>query len=134
MLNSDWSSAVCSSDLIADFDGHRRGPRPRHLRDLPRPAVMPGEPARRDKTQRPQRRGDADLAIAGAEGGFAEQRHIAEAGVGRMVGDDGDAAQPPRPGGMGQPFGPPDPVGRAYWRERVCQYVEISVVAGLVKK
>src|SRR3546814_18081937 len=83
MLNSDWSSAVCSSDLIADFDGHRRGPRPRQLRDLPRPAVMPGEPARRDKTKRPHRRGDADLAIAGDEGGFAEQRHITEAGVGR---------------------------------------------------
>src|SRR3546814_15876657 len=118
MRISDWSSDVCSSDLGCDGGGvaqrlvpHRRHVRARRRRRLVlrRPPEGRDPPARREhlvlggrgRDPRPSRR------ARGRGGGGAERAHR-----GRGAGGAG-----------------PGQIGRASCRERVCQYVSISVVA-----
>src|SRR3546814_12030230 len=94
MRISDWSSDVCSSDLLAGVGRVQRRLHPRRVRQaqLPRKDHRQGTPGR----PHPAR----ELPQGGEGGGKDRLRQI----------------------------------GRASCRERVCQYVEISVVAGSFKK
>src|SRR3546814_19203161 len=105
MRISDWSSDVCSSDLLARcVEGG--GGRAEH--DHARVALGP-EPQVAQEARR--------LA-------HAQQQHAGGVGVERAgVADLAGAAQP---AGL--------EIGRASCRERVCQYVSISVGAGSLKK
>src|SRR3546814_4790160 len=102
MRISDWSSDVCSSDLPA---GTAR-PRTR--------AALASRSVRTPCGQR--RRGNAGLLPA-------RDRPQADGGARRAL--TGIPAWPKMPRD-GRRDGK---IGRASWRERVCQYVEISVVA-----
>src|SRR3546814_12550353 len=105
MRISDWSSDVCSSDLV-DVT-----PLANHV-ELHRLA----QPPRRDA----EFQGTRIVHLAAIDG----QHDIArlEAGaIGRAAAIDGLAQ-------------PAAEIGRASCRERVCQYVSISVAAGSLKK
>src|SRR3546814_6402255 len=94
MRISDWSSDVCSSDLLI---GGR-------IRSLDRPPD--------------------DLASG-------DRDELAQVGVGDRrwaCGRRGGGGLRRRSGGLG------GEIGRASCRERVCQYVEIPVVDGLIKQ
>src|SRR3546814_11082773 len=99
MRISDWSSDVCSSDLILEtisiaILAATRGRRP-----------MFGAAARKDKAMIDIRKFDS---LGHADHGWLDARHhFSFAGY---------------------------QTGRASCREGVCQYVEISVVAGSLKK
>src|SRR3546814_16344527 len=103
MRISDWSSDVCSSDLL----GRRGGEVEAGAGVLQRRFV--GE------ADQPH---PADLATHGGNGAVARNLHLA------VVGGHEDRA-------VGALNGK---IGRASCRERVCQYVEISVVAVSLKK
>src|SRR3546814_17399470 len=101
MRISDWSSDVCSSDLVAAVAGIRGGP-------------GAGRPDRRVLAER--------------------GRRPADGGRGRTV---GTPAANDRTHSRCRHRHPPPlgrQIGRAACRERVCQYVEISVVAVTLKK
>src|SRR3546814_17735487 len=108
MRISDWSSDVCASDLLAWFAylvGILRGFVHLLADDL-----------------------GGDLVEMGGEGTAQflklwPKRHLDEAG--RGTDNDGLTVHPRCA---------EDQIGRASCRERVCQYVEISVVAGSLKK
>src|SRR3546814_12919452 len=95
MRISDWSSDVCSSDLLCRL----RSP-------LPRWDSIPGEPA-----EQPNQRSIADLNTP-------------------------SLARPPQAFRSLSSFAPRSriQIGRASCRERVCQYVYISVVSVTLKK
>src|SRR3546814_16820693 len=96
MRISDWSSDVCSSDLIADHP---------HQRD-----VEPHIGAHADRADHQQGCDRIDAVI--------DEIAI----VGPL-----DAA-PAREAAVERIAEPGDEIGRASWRERGCQYVEMSVV------
>src|SRR3546814_14116196 len=110
---SDWSSDVCSSDL-------------------PRRQLAPGQCAapgcngelRSDEvaTRRNPRLDSAGIA-AGRPG------RVLHSAADRVVEGTGSAEN------QGRPIDPaPEEIGRATWRERVCQYGYISVVATPLNK
>src|SRR3546814_13189346 len=104
MRISDWSSDVCSSDLIAAL--HRKGVA--ELANAARRDIRFGVHRRNIGLPQPVRRG------VDRQPGVAEpQRRLA------LV--DGTSR-------------PCDEIGRASGRERVCQYVSISGVAVSIKK
>src|SRR3546814_19684589 len=98
MRISDWSSDVCSSDLVAVLENAFAKVRPRE-----------------NHAERIERRPGLDRAAA--DHAALRKRPRAAAG-GRARISNGDAGQ----------------IGRASCRERVCQYVSISVVAVSLKK
>src|SRR3546814_17739843 len=93
MRISDWSSDVCSSDLIA-------------LRLI-------------------ESRADAEPRLADIAAVTAQPQQHAASDLGAVI--EAQARAPP--GDVGQ-----RKIGRAACRERVCQYVVISLVAGCIKK
>src|SRR3546814_18615765 len=111
MRISDWSSDVCSSDLLAQVAAGKAAV---HLAD---------DVGRRDG-------GDARARAQPAAGGDRQlpQRFAAPGRPGRRPGPGRTRAA-----GRAHP-GRTRPNGRASGRERVCQYVESSVVASSVKK
>src|SRR3546814_16972809 len=111
MRISDWSSDVCSSDLI----GARRLLRWRELALIGFIGL--------DR----QRRGGAPLP------GVGGQHRIIEMDARRAVHQRMMDLLEGRDLPVGQPRYQRE-LGRASWRERVCQYVSISVVAVALKK
>src|SRR3546814_15830422 len=126
MRISDWSSDVCSSDLLAgggalDRDGYFVAPTV--VRDLPDTARLvreeqfgPAIPVLAYDTIEDviSRANDSEYVLGGTIWNNEAERgpHVAlqiQSGTGW---DNGSAP----------------------WRERVCEYVEISVVAGITKK
>src|SRR3546814_13221834 len=109
MRISDWSSDVCSSDLAGT--GSLRPPgRARPLPDPARPVRADGDAVR-------PRRPGAAVAGAGTRPALARPRGLAR-----------------RPARAAAALRRPRAIGRAPCRERVCQYVLISGVAGSLKK
>src|SRR3546814_17294974 len=109
MRISDWSSDVCSSDLFGTKRLTLDRGRPVGIDLHDHLAEHPSEPH--------QRHGHGDGALGRLCRGDI-------AGLRRLV----RRARPPRPAQNG-----PE-IGRASWRERVCQYVKISVEAVSLKK
>src|SRR3546814_13235489 len=105
MRISDWSSDVCSSDLMPGWRGGELPPQPEW-------SLCP----RRGLSGVGARRGGAGDRRDG-------DRHVAAGGGTRRARPRGD-----RPPSAGRE------IGRASWRERVGQYVLISVVVGTLKK
>src|SRR3546814_17900648 len=104
MRISDWSSDVCSSDL----------------RLLRRAGPERTADGRRGHAARPGRDRGKVLRAAGAPPACPA---VAGGGGGQWRGGGGGR----QPGVRGQ-------IGRAAWRERVCQYVWIGVVVVALKK
>src|SRR3546814_12502412 len=123
MRISDWSSDVCSSDLLADLETGR---------DVERVLRLP-----------------IFFGIGGAD--IADQ--VADRGPGRVIagetarrGDAGQVGQADEDRGIFgladilldrdrlEPRGGIEEIGRASCRERVCQYVSIAGVAVQLKK
>src|SRR3546814_16498143 len=104
MRISDWSSDVCSSDLIAVIEQHFGFAREYFIEDAVH-VFLEHQPCRH--------RSQGRLDHARAEGEIGEQQ--------AFDGADRHAALPPREH------------GRASCRERGCQYVWISVVAVSLK-
>src|SRR3546814_12039733 len=110
MRISDWSSDVCSSDLLP-------------LTMLAIEITEPGGPEMLKPGNRPVPAPAADEVLV----------KVAFAGVNRPDVAQRSGGYPPPPGASDIP-GLAIEIGRASCRERVCQYVEISVVAGTLKK
>src|SRR3546814_17735031 len=130
MRISDWSSDVCSSDLAQC--GGRQPVAERRLGGLCDVALQP-----RNGIQQPR--------LIGREAGAGRAAHIDRPGGGqrrvaqhRVQAESGivaaAAVAPQRAGGVELLIEVSAEIGRASCRERVCQYVEISVVAVSLKK
>src|SRR3546814_1145546 len=109
MRISDWSSDVCSSDLV-DAPAHDAAVLDFGGKAFPRAGVAPDEGFDLDPVARagaePVERGEADLAVLGQpDGRLAEQAEQAH-----EIGEGAAAADIIK-------------IGRAACRERVCQYV-----------
>src|SRR3546814_12956200 len=105
MRISDWSSDVCSSDLGILVGGYQAGP---FLSEIPRRERVIGSRGARPSRRSNQRGSACRIAVADRTSG--ENRRNTRAG------------------------GLQSEIGRASCRERVCQYVWISVCAGQLKK
>src|SRR3546814_18255314 len=123
MRISDWSSDVCSSDLFGSREGLIQA-----VHDMRVPAM---EKARQERLAEIDRAGRTDLeALLGAlllpiieVLPPDERRSFAKFMLRLLTLDDAE-----------HPFLRSIEIGRASGRERVCQYVLISVVAGSLKK
>src|SRR3546814_18921868 len=104
MRISDWSSDVCSSDLLG----------PAAAGEDVQELFVPGVKVIAKGLFPWRHPADGEL-LAGEAGSLAEGADL-ELGIGVEGGADVEQ------------------IGRESWRERVCQYVEISVVAGSLKK
>src|SRR3546814_14627691 len=113
MRISDWSSDVCSSDLRDRADD--RQVEIAEMRRKERIAEQPGRHPRGGRTQQP---GADPLHRLHGEAHFDRARS-----AGHIEHDDRDR------GGHARGKAAPRKTGRAAWRERVCQYVKLSVVA-----
>src|SRR3546814_13722331 len=102
MRISDWSSAVCSADLVA-------------------PAAVPGQPEADRLAERAEIGLDAVQELVGV---FDPLRRAAEAGADGAQEDQGGEGEP----GRRVPHQPREH-GRAPCRERVWTYVSLSVFA-----
>src|SRR3546814_11532215 len=119
MRISDWSSDVCSSDL-RDILAHLVSGAVAGDGEHQWPVVAAGTKRQVERTQV-----DRLVAPGLGEGGArrdVERRQTAVA-PGRPAGDADDAVR------IGD-----DEIGRAAWRERACQSVYISAVAGSYNK
>src|SRR3546814_19672185 len=124
MRISDWSSDVCSSDLQRDREGDI-------LAAAAEPRVREANAPRRDEAGQDF---DRRLPIAGHFGDAVgdprerglERRRAIFALLARPVVDDAGAADPAKT----VVERTRQEIGRASCRERVCQYVYVSVGAG----
>src|SRR3546814_14017823 len=123
MRISDWSSDVCPSDLcrqVFDREGGARQARQHVDRLFQRRA----EPANRVEIAQPRRIEDV---CAGPLESLQTTDRLVEVGTAtKEILAAGGQHEIPRP--------PPGELGGAARRERVCQYVSISVVAGSLNK
>src|SRR3546814_12138010 len=110
MRISDWSSDVCSSDLVglqksgADDDERQRQPEQGdRIALLPAVALESHQEMAERKQHRTEQHGLALAQIAVRQIAADHRRDVDERGV-RAVDDRGE-------------------IGRAWWGERVCQYV-----------
>src|SRR3546814_14652117 len=111
MRISDWSSDVCSSDL-----GEVRAR---------------AEGFAREQWNRGERIVEKAAEAAKVE---AERQGLTPEGMAKKAGKVVDAGkQAGEQAGKSEPGGQ-DGIGRAHWRERVCQTVEVSVVTLTLKK
>src|SRR3546814_11420358 len=122
MRISDWSSDVCSSDLNCfrrQIGDHGRADAlSRFHQPVPVPAALHGRPplsaVRNLKRARP--------------GGVIRRAFLLEGAICPVRRRRADISNYPSSSGLAAQ------IGRASCRERVCQYVEISVVAVALKK
>src|SRR3546814_17384772 len=134
MRISDWSSDVCSSDLIGDLcrhqgtDCHRRRDG-RYVREE-EDEEMSGEKRHAERDQRGRsHQGDQDIGRRGRE-----SQTEGEARNGRHDEQQRQAAARDLEHGKGELLGESGKNGRASGRERVCKYVWIRLVAVSLKK
>src|SRR3546814_11450511 len=120
MRISDWSSDVCSSDLIGaarcrkhDIAHHAFGLKTGRL----------GNPDQQSL-----------FAVNPPDFGHERLEHPVASPAADLVGNSDQQVDQPVVE-FGFPLGPekPEHIGRTAWWERVCQYVEIAGVAGAVK-
>src|SRR3546814_17161410 len=119
MRISDWSSDVCSSDLQGDGEQHSRAGASVDDLDLAAAAVAADDEILLQR--RPVRRAGTRVGCLDVEGQCFAERDLVAVDPGahlRLRGEAGSEQQQ---------------TGRASCRERVCQYVWISVVARHIK-